>query len=73
MRASLGSPNLWNTATCPLASYTVSSLGHVAIRAHKVSLYFSEKLSTVKNRTAHNRFFNLDFANAVWIDGQNVL
>ncbi len=34
---------------------------------------FPEKLSTVKNRTAHNCFFNLDFANAVWIDGQNVL
>ena len=34
---------------------------------------FPEKLSTVKNRTAHNCFFNLDFANAVRIDGQNVL
>ncbi len=34
---------------------------------------FPEKLSTVKRRAAHNRFFDLDFANAVWIDGQNVL
>ena len=39
----------------------------------KIVPLFPEKLSTVKNRTAHNCFFNLDFANAVWIDGQNVL
>lgn len=71
------------TQTAEVASWFFTAQGSSVIaglgsegRRHQGSHsvpQFPEKLSTVKNRTAHNCFFNLDFANAVWIDGQNVL
>ena len=71
------------TQTAEVASWFFTAQGSSVIaglgsegRRHQGSKsvpLFPEKLSTEKNRTGHNRFFNLDFANAVWIDGQNVL
>jgi len=62
----------WSTDPGSSAAAGLGSEGRRHEGSQSVPL-FPEKLSTVKNRTAHNCFLNLDFANAVWIDGQNVL